>query len=39
MLQLLNVFRVAERPIVHVIRLYLSDGTNVDACRKELIKV
>ncbi|BAZ15027.1 isochorismatase family protein [Calothrix sp. NIES-4071] len=37
-LQLLNAFRVAEHPIVHVIRLYLSDGSNVDACRKELIE-
>lgn len=38
MLQLLNAFRAAERPIIHVIRLYLSDGSNVDACRRELIE-
>ncbi|WP_055076273.1 cysteine hydrolase family protein [Pseudanabaena sp. 'Roaring Creek'] len=38
MLQLLNAFRAAERPIIHVIRLYLPDGSNVDACRKEMIE-
>lgn len=38
MLQLLNAFRGAERPIIHVIRLYLSDGSNADVCRRELIE-
>lgn len=38
MLQLLSAFRVAERPIIHVIRLYLPDGSNVDSCRKEMIE-
>jgi nicotinamidase-related amidase len=38
MLQLLNAFRAANRPIVHVIRLYLQDASNVDACRKEMIE-
>lgn len=38
MLQLLNAFRAAECPIIHVIRLYLPDGSNVDACRKEMIE-
>ncbi|MBF2049822.1 MAG: cysteine hydrolase family protein [Leptolyngbya sp. IPPAS B-1204] len=38
MLQLLTAFRAAERPIIHVIRLYLPDGSNVDACRKEMIE-
>jgi len=27
-----------ECPIIHVIRLYLPDGSNVDACRKEMIE-
>ncbi len=38
MLQLLNAFRAAERPIIHVIRLYLPSGSNVDAYRKEMIE-
>lgn len=38
MLQLLTAFRAAERPIIHVIRFYLPDGSNVDACRKEMIE-
>lgn len=38
MVQLLNSFRAADRPIIHVIRLYLPNGSNVDVCRKEMIE-
>jgi nicotinamidase-related amidase len=31
-------FRAAGRPIVHVVRLYEPDGSNVDACRRALIE-
>jgi nicotinamidase-related amidase len=27
-------FRAAGRPIVHLVRLYRSDGSNVDLCRR-----
>jgi nicotinamidase-related amidase len=30
--------RRAERPIVHVLRLYRADGSNVDLCRRELVE-
>ncbi len=30
----LNVFRRAEKTIVHVVRLYKPDGSNVDPCRR-----
>lgn len=36
--RLLKTYREAGLPIVHVIRLYLKDGTNVDLCRRELIE-
>jgi nicotinamidase-related amidase len=35
---LLQSFREAERPIVHMIRMYLPDGSNVDPCRRELVE-
>lgn len=35
---LLNAYRARGRPIVHIVRLYLSDGSNVDLCRRELIQ-
>jgi nicotinamidase-related amidase len=35
---LLSVFRKMQRPIVHVVRLYLPDGGNVDACRREAVE-
>jgi len=35
--RLANAFRSADTPIVHVIRLYKEDGSNVDHCRRELI--
>jgi len=36
--KLLNAYRTRGRPIVHIVRLYLSDGSNVDLCRRELIE-
>jgi nicotinamidase-related amidase len=35
---LLRAFRKAGRPVIHIIRLYLPDGSNVDACRREMIE-
>jgi nicotinamidase-related amidase len=31
-------FRAAGRPIVHVVRLYRSDGSNVDRCRRAAVQ-
>jgi nicotinamidase-related amidase len=36
--RLADAFRAAGRPIVHVVRLYCEDGTNVDACRRAAIE-
>jgi len=36
--KLLNAYRASGRPIVHIVRLYLSNGSNVDLCRRELIQ-
>ncbi len=36
--RLLNAYRARERPIVHIVRLYLSDGSNADLCRRESIQ-
>lgn len=30
-------FRAAGRPIVHMLRLYLADGSNVDLCRRRAV--
>jgi nicotinamidase-related amidase len=38
MAALADAFRRAERPIVHVVRLYREDGSNVDLCRRELVE-
>lgn len=38
MAALADAFRHNERPIVHVVRLYRSDGSNVDACRRAAIE-
>ena len=38
MAQLLEVYRKKELLIVHVVRLYLGDGSNVDLCRRQLIE-
>jgi nicotinamidase-related amidase len=34
----LTAFRAAQRPIIHVVRLYKEDGSNVDICRRALIE-
>jgi nicotinamidase-related amidase len=36
--RLLETFRAAARPIVHVVRLYREDGSNVDLCRRSAIE-
>ena len=35
--QLLNTFRSMCKPIIHVIRLYTPDGSNVDLCRRRAV--
>ena len=35
--RLAAAFRGAGRPIVHVVRLYLPDGSNVDLCRRRAV--
>ena len=35
---LLQVYREAEKPIIHVVRIYNADGSNVDLCRRALIE-
>ncbi len=37
-LRLLHAYRQRRLPILHVVRLYLADGTNVDVCRREMIE-
>jgi hypothetical protein len=34
MQQLVWAFRRWDRPTIHVVRLYLPDGSNVDLCRR-----
>lgn len=36
--QLLDAFRRSGKPIIHVVRLYREDGTNVDLCRRAAIE-
>lgn len=36
--RVLLAFRAARRPIIHVVRLYKADGSNVDICRRSLIE-
>jgi nicotinamidase-related amidase len=31
-------FRAAGRPIVHIVRLYMKDGSNVDLCRRSMVE-
>ena len=38
MRKLLQAYRKAKRQIVHIVRIYKSDGTNVDLCRRELVE-
>lgn len=33
-----QAFRLVGAPIVHVLRLYLADGTNAELCRQELVR-
>ena len=35
--RLAEAFRARGRPIVHLVRLYRSDGSNVDLCRREAV--
>jgi nicotinamidase-related amidase len=35
---LCHAFRSAGSPIVHVVRLYLADGSNAELCRKDLVR-
>jgi nicotinamidase-related amidase len=36
--RLLDAFRAADRPIVHVVRLYQEDGSNVDPVRRTAVE-
>ncbi|WP_455378246.1 cysteine hydrolase family protein [Petrachloros mirabilis] len=36
--RLLRAFREFERPIVHVVRIYRPDGSNVDLCRRDAVE-
>lgn len=38
MSRLLHAFRRARLPIIHVVRLYLPDGSNVDLCRRATVE-
>ena len=33
--RLLHVFRALERPVIHMVRIYEPDGSNVDICRRD----
>ena len=35
---ILEAFRSAEKPIIHIVRIYKADGSNVDLCRRELVE-
>ena len=35
---LLQAFRSAKKPIIHIVRIYKADGSNADLCRKELVE-
>jgi nicotinamidase-related amidase len=36
---LTRISRAAGRPIVHIVRLYRTDGSNVDLCRRAVVQV
>ncbi len=36
--RLLQAFRAAECPIVHIVRIYLADGSNVDLCHRAAVE-
>ncbi|WP_407491478.1 cysteine hydrolase family protein [Elizabethkingia meningoseptica] len=33
-----DLFRINQLPVIHIVRLYLEDGSNADLCRKEVIQ-
>lgn len=38
MRRLVEAFRAQEAPVVHVVRLYRADGSNVDRCRRRAVE-
>lgn len=38
MVRLLQGFRASGLPIVHIVRIYLPDGSNVDLCRRDAVE-
>lgn len=38
MARTVEAFRAAGRPVIHIVRLYRADGSNVDACRRHAIE-
>lgn len=38
MRRVLEAYRAADLPIIHIVRLYLPDGSNVDLCRRALVE-
>ena len=38
MKQLLDFYRKINKPIVHIVRIYKADGSNVDLCRRKLVE-
>ncbi|GGG16268.1 hypothetical protein GCM10010913_42870 [Paenibacillus aceti] len=36
--RILNTYRAEALPIIHVVRLYNGDGSNVDLCRQEAVE-
>jgi len=36
--RILEQFRLVGKPIVHIIRFYLVDGSNVDLCRRSMVE-
>jgi nicotinamidase-related amidase len=38
MTSLLNAYRQYSLPIIHIVRLYMPDGSNADLCRKEILE-
>lgn len=38
MQRLLEIFRARNFPIVHIVRIYRSDGSNVDLCRRQAVE-
>jgi nicotinamidase-related amidase len=38
MRRLVESFRSRSRPVVHVVRLYEADGSNVDLCRRQAVE-